>query len=745
MADNEIYRIDIPIIVDDQTEGPLRRASERVSRFEQSARKANERIRRDFQRISKLQIEPIMKVRDQLTANVLKADKLIRRLDTAQASPLIAAQDRVSAVVMRINAMLDALDKGQVDIVADMKGPLLDEIIKAKKSLSELNHVKAGPIAELRGQLFGQLTKAMSQIKALDLARAQPQITLRDRVSVAVSSITSKLKGLTSRTWNVTLQVKDKVTGFISNLIGKLTSPLALLGAGAGITGAIVFPLKLAGEFEQARMSLDFFMGGVEKGKKAFQDLVEYAAKTPFEFSFLQSAIIQLMGAGYSFEQAKRALTAFGDAAGRTGAGMQGIENALLGFTQIASSGTLTLQDLRQIALNLRVPLNMFAKELGVAESEMGEIGKKAIPAQKAMEAIVRSLENSFGGGMKQLSNSLLGLVSTIKDTAELTVWHFGKGMAEPVKRILSDIIGLTGESGGKFEQFQQTLERAGEAVGRRFEQVYQYVKQFFSDLTNTPGWDEMSWAEKVTVALNRILEAVNKWLSGPGGEMIKKTGEILGSLLAAGLEGALPNIVPVAVNLGLAIGKGILSGIWKALTSNPVVGAILGALGGAKLGAMAGTMFGLPGVAVGAVGGAVVGGGVALIKKAVSKKHQYGGILSHPHIGLVAEAGPEAIIPLSPRFRNRARSLYQRVGNWIGTSSFNSVPLLVGAGGYGGNISISTGPITAQFNITTSSNPDDVINAIREKYEDLVDELSEAIADGLNTIYSNMPRRMSG
>ncbi|NLZ27941.1 MAG: hypothetical protein GX887_03100, partial [Firmicutes bacterium] len=50
MAGSEIYRVEIPIIVDDQTEAPLRRAEERVNRFEQQARKTNERIRRDFGR-----------------------------------------------------------------------------------------------------------------------------------------------------------------------------------------------------------------------------------------------------------------------------------------------------------------------------------------------------------------------------------------------------------------------------------------------------------------------------------------------------------------------------------------------------------------------------------------------------------------------------------------------------------------------------------------------------------------------
>lgn len=566
MAGGEIYRVEIPIIVDDQTDAPLKQAERKISKLEQHARKENERMRQHFMKIAKLQIEPVMKVRDQLTANVLKADKLIRKLDLDQASPLIAAQDRVSAVVTRINAMLDALDKGKVDVVAEMQGPLLDEIIKAKKSLSELNNVKAGPIAELRGQLFGQLTKAMSQIKGLDLTRAEPQATLRERVTWKVKEISSSLRGLTSRAWKVTLQVKDKVTGAVKNIINKLTSPLALLGAGAGVGAGIIFPLKLAGEFEQAQMSLDFYMGGVEEGKKAFEDLVRFAKETPFEFPFLQGAVIQLMGAGYNFEQAKRALLAFGDAAGRTGAGMQGIEASLLGFTQIASAGTLNLQDLKQVALNLKLPLNIFAKELGVAEDQLGNIGSAGISSAKAMEAIVRTLEQRFAGGMKELSNSLLGMTAVLKDTAQLTVWHFGKGMAEPVKRIMLDIVGLTEETGGAFEEFQKRLERAGERVGRKFEQMYGRLKEFWASISADP---ELDFGDKIIYVINLALDEVSAWLDSEGGMRLQETfmkfGEIGAKAWIAGLKGAFKGAVSSAAH-GNLVGAGAMLGLASML-----------------------------------------------------------------------------------------------------------------------------------------------------------------------------------
>ena len=48
MAKREIYRIEIPIIVDDQTDTPLKQAEQKINRFEKSALKSNERIRRIF-------------------------------------------------------------------------------------------------------------------------------------------------------------------------------------------------------------------------------------------------------------------------------------------------------------------------------------------------------------------------------------------------------------------------------------------------------------------------------------------------------------------------------------------------------------------------------------------------------------------------------------------------------------------------------------------------------------------------
>jgi len=664
---------------------PIERVRERVSRLEKEARKRNEMIRKRFESMAKLKIDPVMRVRDKLTAGVLKADKLVKMLGAEQAAPVLTAQDKISSVVLRINQVLAALDKNDVAVLADLKGPLMNEINEARTALVALSKVQAAPVAELRGKLFAQLTRAMTIARKLDQLEAEPRATLRERVIRKAREISSTLRSLTSRAWTITLQAKDKATDAVKRALGVVTSPLALLGAGAGATAAIAYPLKLAADFEQARMSMDFFMGSAEKGKKAFEDLLAFAAKTPFEFPFLQEMSIMLMGSGYSFEQAKRALTAFGDAAGRTGAGMEGIKYAMLGFTQIASSGTLNLQDLKQVALNLRVPLNMFAKELGVAESELGDIGRKGIPARKAMEAIVRTLEKRFGGGMKQLSESLYGLTSTIKDTARLTVWSFGAGMAGPVKRILLDLVGLTDYTGEKYKAFQRKLEAVGRRVGENFERMYKETKVFFDKLIHSKEWEKADWDEKVALLLDAVARV------------------------------AVPKATVVGAKIAASLAEGFLDGLHELAKKNPLLAAAVTyvATPGPPQVKAAAALATTTAATIEKVS-PYVHGTSAYVERQIQQQqkaerwlqekaaqtpsgrhiipnqeiraykptlleriknffvgHAYGGILTRPHLGLVAEAGPEAIIPLSLRMRNRALKLWEQTGKYLGVQQY--------------------------------------------------------------------------
>lgn len=63
------------------------------------------------------------------------------------------------------------------------------------------------------------------------------------------------------------------------------------------------------------------------------------------------------------------------------------------------------------------------------------------------------------------------------------------------------------------------------------------------------------------------------------------------------------------------------------------------------------------------------------------------GGVFNQPHAALVAEAGPEAIIPLSSGMRSRGLALWQQAGQQLGVYP-SAMPVAAGTGGINVNVS---------------------------------------------------------
>ncbi|NSW90209.1 MAG: tape measure protein [Firmicutes bacterium] len=166
---------------------------------------------------------------------------------------------------------------------------------------------------------------------------------------------------------------------------------------------------------------------------------------------------------------------------------------------------------------------------------------------------------------------------------------------------------------------------------------------------------------------------------------------------------------------------------------------------------------------------------------------HATGGILHRPHIGLVAEAGPEAIIPLSSSRRSRGIDLWNQVGGIFGFNlsrmAFSNADYAADEIGPYANVGIlgnlkdalRTFPDTNEeptkvdyvnapvpykvpfagkqgitlkvqvqssptYDIKAAANADEIIAVIRENQDELADELSSEIASKLSGVFQNMP-----
>lgn len=138
---------------------------------------------------------------------------------------------------------------------------------------------------------------------------------------------------------------------------------------------------------------------------------------------------------------------------------------------------------------------------------------------------------------------------------------------------------------------------------------------------------------------------------------------------------------------------------------------------------------------------------------------HAAGGIFFAPHRGLVAENGPEAVIPLGDR--NRGLDLLERTATMMGVDFGDGIDDAI-SGGDDGNIvpvntplatgsssqsvSIDMGGISIPITISSGSgDAQAVVQAIRENLEDIADDIGGQLAEKVASIFGNQPVMNAG
>ena len=233
-----------------------------------------------------------------------------------------------------------------------------------------------------------------------------------------------------------------------------LSVPIALAGVKA---------LSSAAKFEKLQTQLNVLTGSAEKGTKAFKQLVEFSAGTPFQLDELVKANNTLMGFGVSTEDAFKHLQSIGDIAAVSGGDLQGISVA---FGQVAAAGRLMGQDLLQL-INNGVPIiDMLSDSMGVAKSEIKNMvseGKVTFPVLiKAFEQAT-SEGGKFAGGMAMLSGTLGGVFSTLKDNINIAFAEVGKSIVESFDliEVTKGIIESIQNATNAFKNFSPTTKKA--------------------------------------------------------------------------------------------------------------------------------------------------------------------------------------------------------------------------------------------------------------------------------------------
>lgn len=202
--------------------------------------------------------------------------------------------------------------------------------------------------------------------------------------------------------------LSSKFTSFGTKMTVGVTAPLTAL-ATAGV--------KYNATMESYLANLTTLLGGNEQeAQKLLDTLKEMANTTPYEATDLVKATQKMMAFGISAEDSLKYLNMLGDIAMGDANKM---DSLTLAFSQIASSGKATMEDINQMIDQGFNPLTIIAQKTG---ESMGELRDRVSAGGVSFEEIAGAFQTATSEGgtfyqsMDKASETTNGKISTLKD-----------------------------------------------------------------------------------------------------------------------------------------------------------------------------------------------------------------------------------------------------------------------------------------------------------------------------------------
>ena len=192
---------------------------------------------------------------------------------------------------------------------------------------------------------------------------------------------------------------------------------------------------------EQYKASFDTMLGSAEQGTAMMEKLRTFAAKTPFEFPDLAQAAQTMLGFGINTQKVMPYIQMLGDVSMGNKEKFQALT---LAFSQVQAAGKLTGQDLLQMINAGFNPLKVISEQTGKSIGDLKkEMEKGGITSEMVAEAfrLATSEGGQFFGMMEKQSQTLTGLISTLKDNLNALIRGIGKPLFDMVKTVVDGLL----------------------------------------------------------------------------------------------------------------------------------------------------------------------------------------------------------------------------------------------------------------------------------------------------------------
>lgn len=195
---------------------------------------------------------------------------------------------------------------------------------------------------------------------------------------------------------------------------------------------------KTMSDFEQLDVAFETMLGSAEKAEILIKDLLQFAAKTPFEIKEIGGVAKQLLAVGIESEKVLPTLKALGDVA----AGLSvPVSRLALNYGQIKTQVRLTGRELRDFSIAGVPLLKELANMMGKTEQEIKSMVSAGTIGFPLVEQAFKNMSSSggrFANLMIKQSATLGGMWSNFKDLITLTVREYSKSLLPMFKGIIN-------------------------------------------------------------------------------------------------------------------------------------------------------------------------------------------------------------------------------------------------------------------------------------------------------------------
>ena len=202
--------------------------------------------------------------------------------------------------------------------------------------------------------------------------------------------------------------------------------------------------INIRGEFQQLEVAFETMLGSEEKAVQLMDQLVDTAAKTPFDLQGIADGARRLLAYGENVENINDDLIRLGNIA----AGLsQPLGDIVYLYGTTMTQGRLYTQDLNQFTGRGIPMIRELAQILGVAENKVRELVEEGKVGFPEVQKVIQNLTNEGGmfyNLMEEQSKTITGQISNIQDALSSmfnTIGNQSEGVINDSLDVVSSLI----------------------------------------------------------------------------------------------------------------------------------------------------------------------------------------------------------------------------------------------------------------------------------------------------------------